>query len=91
VSGLYHIIRWNVGFSTAGASCEALAGGPIMLLPAVDTYLAVRRAAGFELQAMEVYLRSFARFATAHGDTHVVPQTVIDWAICTSSELDFIH
>jgi integrase/recombinase XerD len=57
-----------------------------MLMPAVDTYLAVRRAAGFELQAMEVYLRSFARFATAHGDTHVVPQTVIDWATRTSSE-----
>jgi hypothetical protein len=57
-----------------------------MLMPAVDTYVAVRRAAGFELQAMEVYLRSFARFATAHGDTHVVAQTVIDWATLTSSE-----
>jgi integrase/recombinase XerD len=57
-----------------------------MLMPAVDTYLAVRRAAGFELQAMEVYLRSFARFATEHGDTHVVAQTVVAWATLTSSE-----
>lgn len=57
-----------------------------MLMTDVDTYLAVRRAAGFELQAVEVYLRSFARFATEHGDTHVVAQTVIDWATLAASE-----
>ena len=56
-----------------------------MLMTAVDTYLAVRRAAGFKLRAMEVYLRSFARFATERGDTYVVAQTVIDWAAATSS------
>ena len=43
-----------------------------MLMPAVDTYLAVRRAAGFALVPIEGYLRHFARFATARGDTHVV-------------------
>ncbi len=57
-----------------------------MFMTAVGTYLAVRRAAGFELHAAEVYLRSFARFATEHGDTSVVAQTVIDWATVTSSE-----
>ena len=57
-----------------------------MLITAVETYLAVRRAAGFTLHALEVYLRSFARFATAHGDTHVVTQTAIDWATTAPSE-----
>lgn len=57
-----------------------------MLMRAVDTYLAVRRAAGFELRAVETYLRSFARFATERGDIHVVSQTAIDWATVTSSE-----
>ena len=43
-----------------------------MLKDAVDTYLAIRRAGGFKLQDDELYLNSFARFATARGDTHVV-------------------
>jgi site-specific recombinase XerD len=51
-----------------------------MLKDAVDTYLAVRRAGGFKLQDDELYLTSFAQFATAHGDTHVVAQTAIMWA-----------
>jgi integrase len=57
-----------------------------MLIRAVDTYLAVRRTVGFELRAVETYLRSFARFAAERGDTHVVSQTVIDWATVASSE-----
>jgi hypothetical protein len=42
-----------------------------MLKNAVDTYLAVRRAAGFKLEDDAFYLYHFARFASAHGDTHV--------------------
>ena len=57
-----------------------------MLITAVETYLAVRRAVGFQLKPAESYLRSFARFATACGQTHVVTQTVIDWATTAASE-----
>ena len=51
-----------------------------MLTDAVETYLAIRRAGGFKLRDDELYLNSFARFATARGDTHVVTQTAIAWA-----------
>lgn len=57
-----------------------------MLKDAVDTYLAVRRAAGFKLQDDALYLYGFARFATAQGDTHVTSQTAIAWAGHTHSE-----
>ena len=57
-----------------------------MLTDAVETYLAVRRAGGFKLQDDELYLNSFARFATAQGDTHVVAQTAIAWARQSRSE-----
>jgi integrase/recombinase XerD len=51
-----------------------------MLNKAVDSYLAVRRAAGFDLKVPEYLLRSFARFASIRGQTHVCVQTVIEWA-----------
>jgi integrase/recombinase XerD len=57
-----------------------------MLIPAVETYLAVRRAADFKLDAVERYLRSCAQFATAQGDTHVVTHTAIAWAEQGASE-----
>jgi len=57
-----------------------------MLSQAVETYLAVRRAAGFELKNLESYLCEFARFATACGDTHVVTHTAIVWATGAASE-----
>ena len=57
-----------------------------MLIQAVETYLAVRRAADFKLNAVERYLRSFAQFATTKGDTHVVTQTAIAWAEQGTSE-----
>jgi integrase/recombinase XerD len=57
-----------------------------MVMAAVDTYLAVRRAAGFQLKPIELYLRSFARFAAARGETHVVAQTAMDWATTAASE-----
>jgi integrase len=57
-----------------------------MLIAAVETYLAVRRAAGFQLKPAESYLHSFAHFAAARGQTHVVTRTVIDWATAASCE-----
>jgi integrase len=55
-------------------------------MPAVDSYLAIRRAAGFALIPIEGYLRHFARFATARGDTHVVATTASAWATLAPSE-----
>src|SRR5712664_3097822 len=63
-----------------------MAGGGVMLIQAVETYLAVRRAADFKLKAVEGYLRNFAQFATAQGDTHVVTHTAIAWAEQGASE-----
>lgn len=51
-----------------------------MLMQAIDTYLALRRAAGFRLRSTERYLRYFAHFASARGETHVRSQTAVDWA-----------
>lgn len=57
-----------------------------MLNRAVNTYLAVRRATGFQLQSAEYYLRDFTRFALVRGDTHVVAHTAIAWATQGTSE-----
>jgi integrase/recombinase XerD len=57
-----------------------------MLMHAVDSYLAVRRAAGFALTPIEGYLRQFARFASGRGETHVVTHTAIAWATLAPSE-----
>jgi hypothetical protein len=63
-----------------------MAGGDVMLMHAVDSYLAVRRAAGFALSSIEGYLRQFARFADACGETHVVARTASAWAALAPSE-----
>jgi integrase/recombinase XerD len=51
-----------------------------VLTHTIDAYLAVRRAAGFQLHMSEVLLRHFARFAAVHGDTHVAASRAIAWA-----------
>lgn len=56
-----------------------------MLMKAIDSYLSVRRAAGFELEVPEYLLRSFARFATQKGETHVSAETAIRWAALAPS------
>lgn len=50
------------------------------MIAAVESYLAVRRAAGFKLLNVEYLLRSFAHFAIERGEIHVRAQTAIDWA-----------
>ena len=50
------------------------------MMNVVDSYLAVRRAAGFDLSGQEYLLRSFARFAEKSGEEHVRTATAIKWA-----------
>lgn len=50
------------------------------MIAAVESYLAVRRAAGFTLSNAEYLLRSFASFATKQDQTHIRTVTAIDWA-----------
>ena len=57
-----------------------------MLITSVDRYLSIRRLVGFQLKAVEFYLRDFAGFASARGETHVVSKTAIDWASKGTSE-----
>lgn len=52
-----------------------------MLKQAIDRYLEVRRAAGFELKVEEGLLGNFARFAAGRSETHIRRQTAIDWAV----------
>ena len=51
-----------------------------MLNAAIDSYLAHRRAAGFQLKDQEGILRDFTGFACAKGDTFVRTRTVLEWA-----------
>jgi len=52
---------------------------------AVAAYLALRRAAGFEMENAEYLLGSFARFAAERNETHAHRQTAIDWAAQATS------
>ena len=50
------------------------------MITAVESYLAVRRAAGFTLTNTEYLLRSFSDFAADKKQTHIRTATTIDWA-----------
>src|SRR6516164_3730132 len=56
-----------------------MAGGAAMK-DAVETYLRLRRSTGFALSNDEYLLAIFVRFATERNETHIRPQTAIDWA-----------
>jgi integrase/recombinase XerD len=51
-----------------------------MLTQAVDTYLAVRRAAGFALLREGFHLKSFAAFSEARKQHYVSTEIAIEWA-----------
>lgn len=51
-----------------------------MLTQAVESYLAVRRAAGFELKSEGNLLQSFATFSDALGKHYLCAETAIEWA-----------
>ena len=50
------------------------------MIKAVESYLAVRRAAGFSLSNTEYRLRSFARFAGDRQERYIRTPTAIEWA-----------
>lgn len=50
------------------------------MMSAIDTYLALRRSAGFVLSNAQYLLRSFSAFAADRQQRHVVTATLIDWA-----------
>ena len=56
-----------------------------MLMADVDSYLALRRAAGFKLRNTTGMLRGFATHATERGETHIRSETAIEWASAGSS------
>ena len=51
-----------------------------MLMQAVESYLAIRQAAGFQLRKQSYLLRSFARFVEARKESLLYAKTAIDWA-----------
>lgn len=50
------------------------------MISAVQAYLALRRASGFEMYNAEYLLGSFASFAGARNETYVLTETAIAWA-----------
>jgi hypothetical protein len=53
---------------------------------AVETDLAVRRAAGFQLTPVAPSLHRCARVAPERGQTYVTTPTVMEWATTTAAE-----
>lgn len=51
-----------------------------MLMPSIQSYLALRRMAGFDLRLSEGLLRNFAGFVSNLGETHIRTATAISWA-----------
>lgn len=51
-----------------------------MLTTAIETYLALRRALGFQLKDTGYQLHSFARFASTRGEQFVRSATAVEWA-----------
>jgi integrase/recombinase XerD len=57
-----------------------MAGGEVMLTPAVESYIALRRATGFAFRSEGSLLQSFAAFSDAAGKRYVSAETAIEWA-----------
>lgn len=51
-----------------------------MLSQAVQNYIDMRRAGGFQFRCQAKFLHSFASFATAREERHVRASTAIEWA-----------
>lgn len=57
-----------------------------MLTQLVDSYLELRRSAGFRMKVQEYLLHNFASFAVERGETHIRTRTAIEWAAQAPSE-----
>ncbi len=57
------------------------------MMSRVDSYLALRRAAGFKLEGTGYRLYSFARFVAERGETRVRSETAVAWAASAVSPL----
>jgi integrase len=55
------------------------------MINAIETYLSVRRTAGYSLSNTEYRLRSFGNFAASRRETHIRTATAIKWASETAS------
>ena len=62
-------------------SGPTVAGGVAMMTPLLDEYLALRRAAGFQLRVQEAHLRNFVKFASERGEAFVRAETAVHWAV----------
>lgn len=51
-----------------------------MLADAVQSYLSVRRAAGYRLKEVGLHLRSFAAYSDARGQPYISAEIAIEWA-----------
>jgi integrase len=51
-----------------------------MLTRVVETYLAVRRAVGFELRCQGIHLKNFAAFSEARKQRYVSTKIAVEWA-----------
>jgi integrase len=56
-----------------------------MITHLLEDYLALRRAAGFELRVPEIHLRNFVKFAVERGEEFIRTQTALDWAALAPS------
>lgn len=56
-----------------------------MLMQSIDSYLTLRRRAGFKLRDTESMLKEFEGFATAKGEIHIKVDTALAWAALGSS------
>jgi integrase/recombinase XerD len=56
-----------------------------MLTQLVESYLAVRRACGFQLKSESNYLRTFAIYSEERGKHHVCSDVAIEWARLSKS------
>ena len=58
----------------------ALAGELVMLSDDLTRHVDLHRGLGFRFRTQEGLLRSFVRFAEAHGDEFMRRDRVLDWA-----------
>jgi len=56
-----------------------------MLMQAVESYIALRRAAGFDFKSEGSLLKSFAAFTEARGEAYVRTHLAIEWAALARS------